>query len=98
MSKQCALAAKKTNSILQSVASRSREASSLLSPGERHPSAVSSAGLPCTKQTQAYRSESSTGPRKLLKDWSIFHMRRHWESWDYSDCRKESSGESYLCK
>ena len=32
-----------------------------------------------------------------MMDWSISGMRRGWESWDCSSCRRESSGASYPC-
>lgn len=38
-------------------------------------------GLPCTRQTWTYWSESSQGSWRLLRNWSTSNMRRGWDSW-----------------
>jgi len=70
MIQECVLMAKKATSILgcfrQSAASRSREVILLLwSALVRHVwSAVSSAGLPSTRETWTYRNESGKEPQR----------------------------------
>lgn len=59
-------------------------------------SAVSRSGLPCTRKALSYWSESRKGPWTELRDWSIFHVRRGWESKQCSVWR-EGSGRLYQC-
>lgn len=57
----------------------------LLSPSKAHLTSASSAGISSTNQTWTHWSESSTGPRKWLRVWGIFCIRRDWESCNCSD-------------
>jgi len=58
----------------------------LISTGE---AAVSSPGLPSTRETWTYWRESSKGPLRPIRDWNISPMRRGGESWDCSAWKRE---------
>lgn len=91
------------NSILccirRSLASRMRETNfPCHSVGKRHTwSAASSSELSSTKEILTYSSESSKGPQRWSRDWSISHMRKIWESWDCLGWSREGSESSYQC-
>lgn len=102
MSLQSTFVANKVNSIwaaLGKTASRSREGILPLCSGlvRQIWSAGTSASLPSTIETWTYWWESSKGPQRQLRDWSIWHTRRGWRSWDSSACRRQGSEGSYQC-
>ena len=58
---------------------------------------VFTCGLPSIRETWACWRESSEGPRRWLRDWSISHTRKGWEIWDCSAWTREGSAGSYHC-
>jgi len=58
-------------------------------------SIVSSSGLSSTRQIWSYWIESSEGPVRRLRDWSIFPIRHGWDSLDCSAWNREGSGRSH---
>jgi len=96
---QRCLSAKKANGILgcikESIATRPREVIlpiylALVRP---HLSAGSSYGLPSTRETWTYWTESSEGPKKQWKNWRISPVRKGWENRDRSAYRREGLWE-----
>lgn len=57
-------------------------------------SSGSSSGLPHTRKTWIYWSQSSKEPQRWLRGWNITN-RRGWETWDWSTCRCGDSGGIY---
>lgn len=91
-----ALAAWKANRFLgcirQSVARWLREVTLLCSAPVRHIwRTESSAGLPSTRETRIYWSNSREGLWRWLRDWSICCTRRGCEGWDCSIWGREGS-------
>jgi len=44
--------------------------------------AGSISGLPSARETWTCRAESSKWPQRLVRDWSVWHVRKDCKSWD----------------
>lgn len=58
-------------------------------------SAGTNAGHPSTRDMDILERDQQDGPLRQLKAWSIWHMRRGWESWDCLAWGKQALGTSY---
>lgn len=68
----------------------------LHSPGDTLCNAMSSSGLPSTRERWMYRNKSSQQPWEQWKAWSTWNTSRgSWESWESLAWRTEGSGGSH---
>lgn len=83
-----------------STASREREVILLFAQHQWHTevrNAVSSAGLPSTRNTGTLWSKCSKRLQRWWRDWSFCHTRRYWELCLFSSGEEKAWGNTCLC-
>lgn len=78
-SQKCALMTKQAKESLAAIRSAASKWREVILPWY---SSVSSAGLLSTREKWSYWRGPSEELQRWLRDWSTFHMKADWESWD----------------
>lgn len=100
MSQHWALAVKVASSLPGCIPSRVREVILLFAQHQWYTkvrNAVSSAGLPSTRETGTLWSKSSKRLQRWWRDWSFCNTGRDWELCLFSSGEEKSWGNMYLC-